>query len=254
MGSRVIPARTQSIVSLIQARVSSSRLPGKILMKLGNSTVLDHVIHRAQEFSSQVVVCTSVDPSDDPIEAHCARQKVLCIRGSLEDVFSRFRLALLDPRVEATAWFARITGDCPLLSIPLAKALIACISEHVDYVSVDHDTLPRGLAIELIRRSVFESIPPGSLDEPEREHVTLCLYEQPGRYRCHRAATPQALAHPDLRLTLDYREDYELLQRLFRDDETVTAEQALERLLSEPRLRSINAGRLQKDPRPLCGM
>jgi spore coat polysaccharide biosynthesis protein SpsF (cytidylyltransferase family) len=137
--------------------------------------------------------------------------------------------------------------------VPLAEALIACISEQVDYVSVDHDTLPRGLAIELIRRRVFESIELESLDEPQREHVTLCLYEQPGRYRCHRADTPQALAHPDLRLTLDYREDYDLLQRLFLDDETVTAEKAVERLLSAPQLRRLNASCLHKDPRSPCG-
>jgi spore coat polysaccharide biosynthesis protein SpsF len=198
---------------------------------------------------SQVVVCTSVDPSDDPIEAHCNRQGILCIRGPLEDVFSRFRIAMEDPRVERTEWFARVTADCPLLSVSLARLLITCINDNLDYICVDDKMLPRGLAIELIRRSTFESIDSALLDGPEREHVTLRLYETPGLYRCHRAAAPVALAHPNYRLTLDYPEDYRLLRQLIRDNDAITAEQALERLICEPRLQEINADCVQKQAR-----
>jgi spore coat polysaccharide biosynthesis protein SpsF len=218
-------------------------------MRLGDTTVIDQVVRRAEQFSSQVVVCTSVDPSDDPIEVHCNRQGILCIRGPLEDVFSRFRIALEDPRVERTEWFARVTADCPLLSVVLARLLIACISQDLDYICVDDTMLTRGLAIELIRRQTFESIDLASLDGTEREHVTLRLYETPGLYRCHQAAAPVDLAHPNLRLTLDYPEDYRLLRNLILDNDTITAEQALERLICDPQLQHINAGCVQKQPR-----
>jgi spore coat polysaccharide biosynthesis protein SpsF len=218
-------------------------------MRLGDTTVIDQVVRRAEQFSSQVVVCTSVDTSDDPIEEHCNCRGILCIRGPLEDVFSRFRIALEDRRVERTEWFARVTADCPLLSVALARLLIACIRDDLDYICVDDTALPRGLAIELIRRETFESIDPESLDRPEREHVTLRLYERPGLYRCLRAAAPVALAHPNFRLTLDYPEDYQLLRQLTLDDDTITAEQALERLIRDPQLQHINSDCIQKQPR-----
>lgn len=238
------------IASLIQARMSSSRLPGKTLLRLGGRTVLDHVIDRADEFSAQVVVCTSNDASDDPIVRHCEGRGVTCLRGPRDDVFARFRLALEDARVLPTEWFARITGDCPLLSVPLARACIGAISDELDYVCVDPATLPRGLAVELVRRSTFQAIDAESLDAPEREHVTLRLYERAGRYRCRAFEVPAHLRRPELRLTLDYPEDYALLERLFEEGDDLSAERALQRLAAEPELRALNAHCEQRRARP----
>jgi len=229
--------------------MASSRLPGKILMPLGHRTVLDHVVHRTKQFSSQTIVCTSTDSTDDPVCDHCQRNDIVCIRGPHEDVFTRFRIALDDPRVERTPWFARVTSDCPVLSVTLAQTLIQAIGDGLDYISVEHSTLPRGLAIELIQRETFERIDPGSLDAHEREHVTLRLYEQPGRYRCLRIDTPVVFRHPELRLTLDYPEDYELLGQLFLDSDELTAEEAIGRLQAEPELRAITSDCVQKQPR-----
>jgi spore coat polysaccharide biosynthesis protein SpsF len=233
---------TGPLVSLVQARMSSGRLPGKVLLPLGDGTVLDQVVRRAAAFSSQVVVCTSQDASDDPLEAHCARTGTLCVRGALHDVFLRFRDALLDARVEKGEWFARITADCPLVSVPLARRLLeaAEADPELDYVCEHLDRLPRGLAIEVVRRDTFLSIPPESLDDPQSEHVTLVLYENPQRYRCLRLTPPAPLRHPELRLTLDYPDDYALLRRLYEEPE-VTAESAVARLLADPALRGINA-------------
>ncbi len=238
------------IASLIQARLSSSRLPGKSLLPLGGKTVLDHVIDRAAPFSAQVVVCTSTDASDDRIARHCEARGVTCVRGPLDDVFARFRVALADRRVLRTAWFARVTGDCPLLSIPLAHESLAARAPDLDYVSVDHGTLPRGLAIELVRRSAFEAIDASSLDGPEREHVTPRFYEQPGRYRCRALPAPPALRRPDLRLTLDYPEDYALLERLFEEGDDLSAERAVLRLAGDAYLRTLNAACEQRCVRP----
>lgn len=238
------------IASLIQARLTSSRLPGKTLLPLGRKTVLDQVIDRAAVFSAQVVVCTSTEASDDCIARHCAARNVICVRGPLDDVFARFRLALADRRVLRTEWFARVTADCPLLSVSLARESLAARASDLDYVSVDPATLPRGLAIELVRRSAFEAIDAASLDGPEREHVTPRFYERPDRYRCRALSAPPALQRPDLRLTLDYPEDYALLQRLFEEGDALTAERAVLRLAGDAYLRTINAGCEQRSVRP----
>jgi len=238
------------LVSLVQARMSSSRLPGKVLLPLGDGTVLDQVLRRAAAFSSQVAVCTSLEPDDDAIEAHCQKVGALCIRGSRDDVFARFRAALLDPRVEPGAWFARVTADCPLVSIPLARRLAeeAAADPDLDYLCYRLDRLPRGLPVELVRRGAFLALDPAALDGPEREHVTLALYESPGRHRCRRLDPPAGLRHPELRLTLDHPEDYALLQRLFEDPD-VSAESAVRRMLRDPELPWLNAHCEQRPPR-----
>lgn len=224
--------------------MSSSRLPGKALLPLGNATALDQVIRRTAQFSSQVVVCTSVHGSDDAIEAHCDAQDVVCVRGSLDDVFDRYRKTLLDPRVERTEWFARVTADCPLVSPRLAEHLMGA-TEGMDYVAVQYDKTPLGLAIELIRRETYMAIDADTLDDSELEHTTLCLYEKPGQYRCVRLAPPADLQHPEFRLTLDYEEDYKLLTTLFEDND-ISATQAVERMRQEPALAAINAHCSQK--------
>ena len=238
------------VVTLIQARMSSSRLPGKVLLPLGGKTVLDQVIARASAFSLQVVVCTSTDASDDPIEAHCARAGVTCARGALDDVFSRFRDALSGVQVARTEWFARVTADCPLVSPTLARACIAAATREDDYVGALSSAVPVGIAIELVRRAAFLAIDPVTLDPPEREHVTLRLYEHPGRYRVRRVAPPPSLFAPEMRLTLDYPEDYALLTTLFERDPDLDAERAIERLRSEPALAQINAACAQRNARP----
>ncbi len=237
------------VVAVIQARTSSTRLPGKVLRPLGGRPVLAHVVARAGEFARQVVVCTSTGADDDAVEAACAELDTLCVRGPLEDVFARFRLALADPRVLPTPWFARVTADCPLLSSALARHLLAHTAPDLDLVAVRNEDVTRGLPVELVRRSTFEAIDPATLDGPQREHVTLGLYEDPERYRVRFVEVPAPQHHPELRLTLDHPEDYELLRRLFEDDPEVTGEAAVARLLREPELAAINRTLPQKPVR-----
>lgn len=239
----------EPIVSVIQARMSSSRLPGKVLRPLAGVSVLEHVVSRAREFSAQVAVCTSLDPSDAPIAELCDSLGVICVRGPQDDVFSRYRLALADERLEPTAWFARITADCPLISARLALGLIEMIDDDLDYLTLGPHSVARGVAIELVRRSVFEKIDAGALDAAEREHVTLHLYETPGRFGCRIAAPCGPLARPEFRLCIDYEEDYELLAALFAQIPQCTAEKAADFLAQHPELARINAQCRQKPAR-----
>jgi len=239
----------EPVVSLIQARMSSSRLPGKVLRPLAGASVLEHVVSRARQFSAQVAVCTSLDPSDAPIVELCDALGVVCVRGPLEDVFSRYRLALADERLEPTAWFARVTSDCPLISVRLARGLIEMVDDDLDYLTLDAQRVVRGVAIELVRRSAFEKIDAGALDAAEREHVTLHLYETPGRFACRMPAPSGPLARPELRLCIDYEEDYQLLAALFERIPQCTAEKAADFLARHPELARINARCRQKPAR-----
>jgi spore coat polysaccharide biosynthesis protein SpsF len=110
----------------------------------------------------------------------------------------------------------------------------------LDYACVHLDQAPRGLPIELVRRGAFLGIDPASLDGPQREHVTPVFYENPQRYGCVRIDAPPELRHPELRLTLDHPQDYQVLQRLF-EDPRVCAESAVARMLADPELPWINA-------------
>jgi spore coat polysaccharide biosynthesis protein SpsF len=239
----------EPVVSLIQARMSSARLPGKVLRPLAGASVLEHVVARAREFSTQVAVCTSTDPSDAPVVDLCGTLGVVCVRGSLDDVFSRYRQALADERLEPTAWFARVTADCPLISTRLALGLIEMIDDDLDYLSLDPRSVARGVAIELVRRSTFEKLDAGALDAAEREHVTLHLYETPGRFACRIATPTGPLARAELRLCIDYEEDYELLATLFEQVPQCTAEAAADFLARHPEIARINAQCRQKPAR-----
>jgi spore coat polysaccharide biosynthesis protein SpsF len=235
-------------IGLIQARMSSTRLPGKVLRAHRGSTVLERVVRLTQSFTCQAVVCTSTDVSDDPIEAHCRQLEVACVRGPLDDVFRRFALALVSPAVRHTPWFFRITADCPLLSAALGRALLAARTGDVDYLWFDDALLPRGISSELVRRAAFESIDASAIDAAEREHVTVGLRER-SCFRSVKVPVPDALLHPGLRLTLDYPEDEALLQALWAVDDQLSAEQAVAYLLRHPQLAAINSGCQQKPVR-----
>lgn len=236
-------------VAVIQARMTSTRLPGKVLRALGGRAVLDHVIDRAGGFSDQVVVCTSTDRSDDPIEAHCASRAVVCIRGSLENVFDRFRTSLSDERVMNSTWFFRVTADNPLLSVSLGLELLDRARDGDAYLSWRHEQLACGTASELVHRETFMNIDPDVLDGPAREHVTLHLYEHADQYRAHRLQPPPAYARPELRLTLDYPEDLRMLEALFGVDTRLSAQDAIAYLDAHPEVKAINADCVQKAAR-----
>src|SRR4051794_4624918 len=121
-------------LGIVQARLSSTRLPGKVLMKLGGRSVLERVLHSAERYCAEVLVATSTDPSDDAVSRECERLGAPCVRGSLSDVFSRFALALAGPAHGEVEWFYRITADCPLQSQRLGQELFAARADAIDYL------------------------------------------------------------------------------------------------------------------------
>jgi len=230
-------------LGIVQARLSSTRLPGKVLMTLGGRSVLERVVGCARRYCDEVLVATSTDPSDDAVSRECERLGARCVRGSLSDVFSRFALSLSLPGHGEVEWFYRITADCPLQSQLLGDALFAARAAELDYLYFADDELPRGLAPELVRRAAFDAVDTAQLTGDDRQHVTLPFYRAGSKFRARKLAAPRELAHPELRLTLDYPEDAALFEALLAVDPDMTSEQAVRYLLLHPELAALNRHR-----------
>lgn len=237
-----------AVLGVVQARLSSTRLPGKVLLRLAGKSVLERVVDCARAYCDEVVVATSNDASDDALAHECQRLGLRCVRGSLLDVFARFAQVLALPEYAGVEWFFRITADCPLQSRVLARLLLCARSSERDYLYFADDELPRGMAPELVRRAAFASVDQTSLTPDERQHVTLPFYRDGSRYQACKLAVPPDFAHPKLRLTLDYSEDAALFEALFALDPNITSEQAVGHLLAHAELAALNQHRRTSAP------
>jgi spore coat polysaccharide biosynthesis protein SpsF len=235
-------------VAIIQARMGSTRLPGKIMLPLGGTTVLDHVVMRSRKISglTDVIVATSVLSQDDAVEEWARRQGVYCFRGSEDDVLSRYYECA---RLHRPDFVMRITADCPYLDDELGTAMIEEMRAHpCDIIRLDGE-MPRGLEPQLVSFSALEWMHEHAREPRHREHVTYYAYEFPERFRTRYIAVPERMRHPELRITIDTPEDYQLMQKIaerFRDGIGVSASEIVAFLLDHPEVAAINAHIRQK--------
>ncbi len=209
--------------------------------------MLDWVVRAASKAAlvDEIVVATSIDGSDDPIEAHCVAAGVRCHRGPLDDVLERFRGAVAAER--STDGVVRLTADCPLLDPTLIDACVATWrASGVDYVStVSPRSLPRGLDVEVVSVGCLRSLAEVARGV-DRVHVTSHLSAHPDSFdRLGVVATPDA-SH--LRVTLDTVDDARLLDALVArlGDGVHGWKDVVEALDSDPDLRALNAHVRQK--------
>lgn len=242
-------------VAIIQARMGSTRLPGKVLRILGNATVLAHVVRRTQRASSvdAVVIATTESPHDDVIVAASLALGVGVFRGSEDDVLSRYYHAAQQAGADV---IARITSDCPLLDADVLQAMVARFQAtqrggaRVDYLSNTLTrTFPRGLDVEVFTFAALERADREARDAAEREHVTPYIWRNPATFRIEQYKN--AVDASRYRWTLDTEDDWRLLQRIFarlggRHDDFTTQE-VLELLAREPELAAINSHVVQKE-------
>lgn len=199
--------------AVIQARLGSSRLPGKVLRTLGDRPVLDWVVAAALRADGidEVVVATSTSESDDAVADRAASLGAQVIRGSEADVLSRFTAAIDLYPCDAVV---RLTADCPLLDPELIALVVSTMrsTPWADYVSTTLvRTLPRGLDTEIVRSSILQDLNRSATGH-DRVHVTSAVYADPVAYRCLGLTfAPRA---DDLRVTLDTAEDAALLDGL----------------------------------------
>jgi len=203
------------VAAIVQARMSSSRLPGKVLEDLGGQPALVRVLDRlgkAHELD-EVVVATSVDPSDDPIVELVASRGIAVERGSLADVLERYRSAAV---AHPSAAVARITADCPLIDPEIVDAVVARWREGAaDYVSntLEPRTFPKGLDVEVMTTAVLMTAAQEATDPYDREHVTPFIRSRPERFA--QDAVYHDPPYGDVRVTLDTPDDLVILRGVY---------------------------------------
>jgi len=233
---------------IIQARMGSSRLPGKVLLPLGDTVVLDYVVTRCREIPGliEIVVATSGLPQDDPIADWCKLHKVACFRGSEQDVLSRY---LNCAEFYKPDYVIRVTSDCPFIDYEMATEWIDAMRKHPSDILVYRGELPRGLAIEIISFETLLHVDRAGQEPRHREHVTYYAYEHIQLFRSTEVAVPIGVQYPNLRITLDTPEDYALCQAIasaFPGDVTVPSERVVAYLLKHPEISTLNAHIEQK--------
>jgi len=228
--------------------MGSTRLPGKVLMDIGGRTALARVVRRLSRATlvNEVIVATSVLPTDDAIVRECERLGVSCFRGSESDVLDRYYWAAKDCGADAVV---RVTSDCPLIDPQLVDETIqAFATEEADYASnVIPRTYPRGLDTEVFTTEALAWAWLEAREPHQREHVTPYFYEHPGTFKIASAAS-----HADFgrhRWTLDTPEDLELIRAIYvrfdnRDD--FSWRDVFDLMEREPELSRLNAHVIQK--------
>lgn len=236
-------------VAIIQARMGSTRLPGKVLKKLAGRTVLDHVISRvrAAKRADDVVVATTVSTGDDAIVAECERLKTAHFRGSEEDVLSRYHGAA---KQAGATIVVRVTSDCPLFDGALLDRMLAKFD--ADYMSnCMRRTFPRGLDAEIFTMAALERAQAEATQKHEREHVTPYIYGHPEKFRLQ--SYEEAEDNSGLRWTLDTPEDWRMIEAVYNalspKGESFGTADVLKFLRERPEIAMMNAQVEQKSLR-----
>jgi spore coat polysaccharide biosynthesis protein SpsF (cytidylyltransferase family) len=240
-------------VAIVQARMGSTRLPGKVMIDLGGQTVLQRVARRLQraKLIDEVVVATTTGAADEVIVGECKRLGVDVFRGSEQDVLERYYQAALERKASSVV---RITADCPLIDPVLVDETIEIfVGSGADYASnVSPRTYPRGLDVEVMKTSALAQARRDAKEPHQREHVTPYLYEHPELFQL--ASHSAAANYSRYRWTLDTPEDLALLQMVYsklHDRNDFGWQEVIAMMEHEPNLAEINAEVRQRTLYPI---
>ncbi|MDQ2961417.1 MAG: glycosyltransferase family protein [Candidatus Dormibacteraeota bacterium] len=193
-------------VAIVQARMGSTRFPGKVLADLAGRPMLAHIVDRVTRAATvdRVVVATSVDPSDDAVAALAADCGALVTRGPVEDVLTRFVQAVREHGGDVVL---RITADCPLVDPDVIDEVVRRRAEqNVEYAgNVDPATFPDGYDVEVMTTACLWRLDVEALAPHQREHVTARIRERPGEFTTANVAWDRDVS--SMRLTVDVPDD-----------------------------------------------
>lgn len=232
-------------VAILQARMGSQRLPGKILKDLGGEPMIARVVERARRAKTldRVVVATTTDPSDDPVAALCAARGWPVYRGSPDDLLDRYYQAAKAHDADAVV---RLTCDCPLADPGIIDRVVGFFREGApaDYASntLPPRTFPHGLDVEVFTFAALERAWREDRDPSWREHATPYLYRHPELFTLKRYAG--AADESAFRVTVDTPEDFELVSRVYAafGHDRFSWDEARALLEAHPDWRLLNAG------------
>jgi spore coat polysaccharide biosynthesis protein SpsF len=230
---------------VIQARTSSSRLPGKVLMDIEGQPMLLRQLRRLRKGIKvdKLIVATSVDPSDDPIEDLCVENGFSCFRGPLDDVMDRFILLGQKYQID---YLIRVGGDDPLIDPECCNFLVDIqLRERYDFIYASNRSgWPYGCAAELISRRTLEAIHNRTQKPLYLEHIIPFFFDFPQEFNIYRAEAPKSINRPEYCFSVDYPEDMELIRTIFRmlksEGDYFPLSKVIELVNTNPNIRDIN--------------
>tara|TARA_B100001057_G_C22721587_1_gene899926 strand:- start:485 stop:1219 length:735 start_codon:yes stop_codon:yes gene_type:complete len=235
------------IIAIIQARMGSSRLPGKVLMDVDGKPMIKFMYDRVKKSKliDKIIVATTSNKIDDSIAELCKKEKIICFRGSEDDTLDRYYKAALpyNPNI-----VVRLTGDCPLCDPVLVdKTINLFVKKNVDYASntvpPDIKKFPDGSDVEVFSFRNLKKSWEKSTCIKEREHVTFYFWKSGNNFST--ALLDNKFNWGKYRITIDYKEDMtllnEIIKRLKRQNKFGHINEVVEILENEPNLVEINS-------------
>lgn len=245
---------TVRVLVIVQARMGSTRLPGKILADIAGQPMLAWVVTRSRaiEGVSEVVIATSELPADDVVSQLCHLRGWSCVRGSEADVLDRYHRAALQFEAEHVV---RVTADCPLLcpnqGAEVIERHLADDNDYTHNLTVWGSRMPLGTGVEIFTFDALDRSWREGHEPHHREHVDEYVGEHPELFRIGLVTAPPNLQRPDYRLTVDASEDLDLMRRIYDatdagNSDVIDLVDVVGLLDRTPALLSINAHVRQK--------
>lgn len=243
--------KTMKVVAIVQARMGSTRLPGKILKEVQGKTLLEIQLERLKQstYIQQVILATTTQAQDDSVVNLCKQLKIDVYRGSEEDVLSRYYEAAMEFKANV---IVRLTSDCPLIDPIIVDDVITTYLRQADSVDYVSNTLvrtyPRGLDVEVFSLQALKKANMEAILQRDREHVTSYLYSNLDLFRIDQVKGEQD--YSNYRWTVDTLEDFELIQlilnELYEENELFYMHDVVHLLTEHPEWNNINAHIEQK--------
>jgi len=233
------------VVASIEARMTSTRLPGKVLLPVLGKPILFYLVERLKSVRKidEIVLATTINPQDDSLEAFAIENNIKCFRGSEDDVLQRV-IGAVDS-VNGTT-IIEITGDCPIVDVELVSQVIS-LYEHNDvkYASNAHiRSYPDGMDVQVFALDTLIKSSTMTTNSLHREHVSLHIRENSCLFPHANLIAPPKLNYPNLGLTLDEPDDYKLLktliERLYPLNPLFGCMEVLDLLAENPELLKLN--------------
>lgn len=234
---------------IIQARMTSTRLPGKVLLPLLDKTVLEVIIDRLYEFKENIIIATTDDGTEKPIVNLCKKINLKYFKGSVNNVLDRYYRSAKYYGVNKKDIIVRITSDCPLIDLNIMRNVIELYYEgDYDYVSNRiNRTIPIGLDVEVFNFEILEDTFNNASSDFEKEHVTPYIYNRKDK-KFKIGAYQDKVDNSKYRLTLDEEDDYIAIKEIYTkfQNTSFSYEELIEILEKNSYIYEINKNVIQK--------
>lgn len=243
--------KSKRVVAIIQTRMGSTRLPGKVMMSILGKPMLWHIVNRAKKAKliDQVVVATSMSQDDKKIVDFCKKNNIEVFEGPLNDVLKRYYLAAEKYKADI---IVRITADCPVVDPEIIDKTIRFYKRgKYDLVGVAAGAgvirgkikkFPDGLDCTVFSMESLKIADNKATGKDDREHVTLYIVKRPKEFKL--GTLKSSRDYSNIRLTVDYKEDLELIRKIYRElyskDKIFNLSDIISLIKSRPELLKIN--------------